>query len=101
MCTVEFASAPEFFLHHVTASSTRSGRTGRRKFVQQVCILSVGSRRDARYEIAVFTLGTSTQQPRAMIDLSRQPAGMRVEYETSQRENKEMSPLQGKSPGMA
>lgn len=39
--------------------------------------------------------------PRAMIDLSRQPAGMRVEYETSQRENKEMSPLQGKSPGMA
>lgn len=82
MCSVESASAPEFFLHHGFIDKIWDDRQKRTR--------NYAWRQES-------LMGSGGVQATAVTNLSQQPGGVRVEYEASQRENRIMSRLKGKT----
>lgn len=82
MCSIESASAPEFFLHHGFIDKIWDDRQKRTR--------NYAWRQES-------LMGSGGVQATAVTNLSQQPGGVRVEYEASQRENRIMSRLKGKT----
>ena len=82
MCSIESASAPEFFLHHGFIDKIWDDRQKRTR--------NYAWRQES-------LMGSGGVQATAVTNLSQQPGGVRVEYEASQRENRVMSRLKGKT----
>lgn len=85
MCSIESASAPEFFLHH--------------GFVDN--IWDDWQKKSNRHKKAYFpsikkNMPGTKLRPSKLIDLSKQPGGVRVEYEPFQKEENLIEQLKGK-----
>lgn len=86
MCTLQSASAPEFFLHH--------------GFVDK--IWDDWQKRSISNRFAYFPyihrrMSGTPYFPKALINLRQQPGGVRVEYRPSQKENRMKNRLKGLS----
>jgi len=89
MCTLESASAPEFFLHH--------------GFVDK--IWDDWQKKSHKNKHAYFpsikkNMPGTKLKPSELIDLSKQPGGIRVEYEPFQREEDFIDKIKGEVNGL-